>query len=102
MPEEEKCGIYQIDHEALFDFDEDTVTLEEIDQSRVFISENLLTYLDEILHDKDCDSLQKASKKEVLRGVKEECGLQNYNELSLYNDCEYPDFPICALRDKSL
>jgi len=102
MPEEEKCGIYQIDHEVLFDFDEDTVTPEEIDQSRVFISENLLTYLDEILHDKDCDSLQKASKKEVLRGLKEECGLQNYNELSLYNDCEYPDFPICALRDKSL
>ena len=63
MPEEEKCGIYQIDHEVLFDFDEDMVTPEEIDQRMVFISENLLTYLDEILHDRDCDSLREASKK---------------------------------------
>lgn len=66
MPEEEKCGIYQIDHEVLFDFDEDMVTPEEIDQRMVFISENLLTYLDEILHDRDCDSLRKASQKRFL------------------------------------
>ncbi|MDE7319296.1 MAG: hypothetical protein K2N46_06165 [Lachnospiraceae bacterium] len=82
MPEEEKCGIYQIDHEVLFDFDEDTVTSEEIDQCMELISENLLTYLDEILHDRDCDSLRKASKKAVLKVLKEECGLQNYDELS--------------------
>ncbi|MDE7274624.1 MAG: hypothetical protein K2N95_16485 [Lachnospiraceae bacterium] len=82
MPEEEKCGIYQIDHEVLFDFDEDTVTSEEIDQCMNFISENLLTYLDEILHDRDCDSLQEASQNAVLRALKEECGIQNYDALS--------------------
>ena len=63
MPEEEKCGIYQIDHEVLFDFDEDTVTPEEIDQCMELISENLLTYLDEILHDRDYDSLQEDSQE---------------------------------------
>ena len=64
MPEEEKCGIYQIDHEVLFDFDENTVMPEEIDQCMELISENLLTYLDEILHDRDRDSLHAASKKQ--------------------------------------
>lgn len=99
MPEEEKCGIYQIDHEVLFDFDENTVTPEEIDQSMVFISENLLTYLDEILHDRDYDSLRKASKKEVLRVLKEECGLQNYDELSdKIDDDEEFDKIITALK----
>ena len=99
MPEEEKCGIYQIDHEVLFDFDEDMVTPEEIDQRMVFISENLLTYLDEILHDRDCDSLRKASQKEVLRVLKEECGLQNYDELSdKIDDDEEFDKIITALK----
>lgn len=82
MPEEEKCGIYQIDHEVLFDFDENTVTPEEIDQCMELISENLLTYLDEILHDRDCDSLKKALQKSVIRVLKDECGVQNYEELS--------------------
>ncbi len=82
MPEEEKCGIYQIDHEVLFDFDEDTVTPEEIEQCMEFVSENLLTYLDEILHDRDCDSLRESSQKAVLRVLKEECGFQNYDQLS--------------------
>jgi hypothetical protein len=63
MPEEEKCGIYQIDHEVLIDFDENAVTSEEIDQCMKLISENLLTYLDEILHDRDYDSLQRLQKK---------------------------------------
>ena len=55
------------------------------------ISENLLTYLDEILHDRDCDSLRKALKKAVIRVLKEECGLQNYDELSdkMDNDEEF-------------
>ena len=99
MPEEEKCGIYQIDHEVLFDFDEDTVTPEEIDQCMELISENLLTYLDEILHDRDCDSLHEASKKAIIRVLKEECGLQNYNELSdkIDNDEEF-DKIITALK----
>ena len=63
MPEEEKCGIYQIDHEVLFDFDEDAVTPEELDPCMELISENLLTYLDEILHDKDYDSPQEVSQE---------------------------------------
>jgi hypothetical protein len=63
MPEEEKCGIYQIDHEVLIDFDENAVTSREIDQCMKLISENLLTYLDEILHDRDYDSLQRLQKK---------------------------------------
>ena len=52
MPDEEKCGIYQIDHEILFDFDEETVEKQQIDKNMQFISENLITYLDEILNDK--------------------------------------------------
>lgn len=99
MPEEEECGIYQIDHEVLFDFDENTVTPEEIDQCMELISENLLTYLDEILYDRDCDSLQEASKKAVIRVLKEECGLQNYNELSdKIDDDEEFDKIITALK----
>ena len=99
MPEEEKCGIYQIDHEVLFDFDEKTVTPEEIDQRMELISENLLTYLDEILHDRDCDSLREASKKAVIRVLKEERGLQNYDELAdkIDNDEEF-DKIINALK----
>ena len=99
MPEEEKCGIYQIDHEVLFDFDEDAVTPEELDPCMELISENLLTYLDEILHDRDRDSLHEASKKEIIRVLKEECGLQNYDELSdkIDNDEEF-DKIITALK----
>lgn len=82
MPEEEKCGICQIDHEVLFGFDEDTVTSEVIDQCMEPVSENLLTYLDELLHDRDRDSLREASQKVVLRALKEECGLRSYEELS--------------------
>ena len=46
----------------MFDFDESTVTPEEIDQCMELIFENLLAYLDEILHDRDRDSLHAASK----------------------------------------
>lgn len=65
MPAEEACGIYQIDHEALFEFDEETVTQEEIEEKMEFLSENLLTYLDEMLHDKDKDSLHRALMHDV-------------------------------------
>ena len=74
------------------------MTPEEIDQRMVFISENLLTYLDEILHDRACDSLRKASEKEVLRVLKEERGLQNYDELSDKMDDDEFDKIITALR----
>ena len=83
----------------MFDFDESTVTPEEIDQCMELISENLLTYLDEILHDRDRDSLHEASKKAIIRVLKEECGLQNYDELSdkIDNDEEF-DKIITALK----
>lgn len=50
MPDKEKCGIYQIDHEVLFDFDEENIEKNQIDKSMTFVSQNLLTYLDEILN----------------------------------------------------
>lgn len=99
MPEEEKCGIYQIDHEVLFDFDENIVTTKEIDSYMRFVSENLLTYLDEILNDSDCDSLREASQKEILRVLKEEFGLHDYDELSdKIDDDEEFDKIITALK----
>ena len=63
MPNEERCGIYQIDHELLFDFDEETIEKQQIDKNMEFISHNLLTYLDDILNDKDKDSLMEAAQK---------------------------------------
>lgn len=51
MPDEEKCGIYQIDHEILFDFEEDTVSEEEIRDNMEFVSDNLFTYLEELLEE---------------------------------------------------
>lgn len=79
MPEEEKCGIYQIDHEVLFDFDENTVNKAEIDQNMKFISQNLLTYLDEILNDKDVDSLWEAAQAAVKNTLIEEGGIEDYD-----------------------
>lgn len=81
MPEEEKCGIYQIEHEILFDFDEDTAAQEEIDKNMKFVSENLLTYLDEILNDRDCDSMYEAAKAAIVKILKEECGITDFDGL---------------------
>lgn len=46
MPDEEHCKIYQIDHEILFDFDEDDGDIkDELDKQMQFVAENLLDYL---------------------------------------------------------
>lgn len=45
MPNEENCGVYQIDHERLFDFDESRVKKEEIDAQTEFVAENFIVYL---------------------------------------------------------
>lgn len=50
MPDEERCRIYQIDHEILFSMDEDTAQKEEIDQNMEVLSQNLFTYLGRILN----------------------------------------------------
>ncbi len=81
MPKEEKCGIYQIDHEVLFSFDEETVQKQEIDENMKFVSENLLTYLDEILNDRDKDSMLKNAKKAIIKALKEKCGIVNFDDL---------------------
>lgn len=47
--EQEDLGIYQIDHEVMFDFDEETVTNEEIEEAMEFVAEDFLTYLNKIL-----------------------------------------------------
>ncbi len=49
MPDEEKCGVYQIDYEIMFNFDEDTLRKEEIDANMEYISTNFFTYLKERL-----------------------------------------------------
>ena len=50
MPDEERCGICQIDHEVLFSMEEDTVQKEEIAQNMEYLSQNLFTYLESILN----------------------------------------------------
>ena len=51
MPNEEQCGIYQIDHEILFSLDEDTTKRANITQNMEYLSQNLFTYLESILND---------------------------------------------------
>lgn len=83
MPTEEKCGIYQIDHEVLFRFDEESVTQEEIDENMKFISENLLTYLDEILYADDEDSEYRALMKDVLTILRDDFGVEDLETLEM-------------------
>ncbi len=97
MPDEEKCGIYQIDHEILFDFDEETVTQEEIDENMRLVSQNLLTYLDEILHDKDPESMQKAAKEAVVNALRDTCKIMDYDGLADKME-EEPDSVYEALK----
>ena len=91
MPAEEECGIYQINHEVLFDFDEETVMREEIEENMEFLSENLLTYLDEILHDKDKDSVHKALMKDVLTVLNDNFGIEDFDMLEMRIDEDYDD-----------
>ena len=53
MPDEERCGICQIDHEVLFSMDEDTAQKEEIAQNMEYLSQNLFTYLESILNEEE-------------------------------------------------
>lgn len=52
MPEEEKCLIVQIDHEIMFDFDEDTATREELAEQMQPVAENFFAYLKDLLNKK--------------------------------------------------
>ena len=49
MPDEDSCPIYQIDHEVLFEYDEETITKEDIDKNMVKIEKNLKSYLEKVL-----------------------------------------------------
>lgn len=89
MPTEEACGIYQIDHEVLFDFDEETVKQEEIEENMEFLSDNLLTYLDEILHDKDRDSLHRALMNAVLTVLNDNFGIEDSDMLEMKIEEDY-------------
>lgn len=53
MPNEEQCGIYQIDHEILFSLDEDMTKRANITQNMEYLSQNLFTYLESILNDEE-------------------------------------------------
>jgi len=97
MPDEEKCGIYEIDHEILFEFDEETVTPEEIDENMRFVSQNLLIYLDEILNDRDVESMQKAAKKAIVNVLRDQCKIMDYDGLVDQME-EEPDSVYEALR----
>lgn len=49
MPDEYSCPIYQIDHEVLFEYDEVTITKEDLDKNMVKIEENLKLYFEKSL-----------------------------------------------------
>lgn len=50
MPDEDKCRICQIDHEVLFDFDEDSeVKREEIEAAMETVADNFMEYLKGLL-----------------------------------------------------
>ena len=51
MPEEEKCPIVQIDHEILFDLDEDITGRAELEEEMQIVAENFFQYLELILED---------------------------------------------------
>lgn len=51
MPNEDSCPIYKIDHEILFDYDEETVTKEQIDKDMVKIKDNLKEYFEKVIID---------------------------------------------------
>ncbi len=51
MPDEEQCGIYQIDHEILCSMEDDAVQQGELEKNMEYISQNLFTYLETALHE---------------------------------------------------
>lgn len=51
MPDEEMCAIYEIDHEILFNFDEETVTEDDIDENMLYVAENFMEFLKDLLEE---------------------------------------------------
>lgn len=51
MPNEEKCQIVEIDHEIMFDFDEDTTKRDELALAMRPVAENFFIYLKNLLTD---------------------------------------------------
>lgn len=49
MPDEENCPIVQIDHEIMFDFDEDTAGREDLEEEMQPVAANFYEYLDALL-----------------------------------------------------
>ncbi|MFA4135777.1 MULTISPECIES: SMI1/KNR4 family protein [unclassified Brevibacillus] len=45
-PDEEKCGIYEIDHEILFEMDEENTERNELKESLIFLYPNFKTYFE--------------------------------------------------------
>lgn len=51
MPDEEKCPVCQIDHEVLFEFNEnDEINREEIESKMEKLADNFLEYLEQLLN----------------------------------------------------
>ncbi|MFB6362970.1 SMI1/KNR4 family protein [Paenibacillus elgii] len=46
LPDEDRCAIYQIEHEVLFDLDETTTERDELKESLEFLYPNFKTYFD--------------------------------------------------------
>ena len=51
MPDEDSCTICQIDHEILFDFDEENTNREDIEPKMQQIADNFIEYLEQLLED---------------------------------------------------
>lgn len=49
MPDEDTCAVCQIDHEILFDFDEDTAGREDIEPEMEVVADNFMKYLESLL-----------------------------------------------------
>jgi len=49
MPDEDSCPICHIDHEVLFEYEEETVTKDDINQNMVKIEKNLKSYFEKVL-----------------------------------------------------
>ena len=46
MPDEDKCGVFEIDHEILFSLDEETAERREVEAEMNPIAENFIAYLE--------------------------------------------------------
>ena len=51
MPDEDKCGVFEIDHEILFSLDEETTERREVEAEMNPIAENFIAYLEALQSD---------------------------------------------------